>query len=200
VTVKLFHNPQSRAVMIHWLLEEIGAPYELVRVEYEDGSMRTPEFLEISPLGKIPAILDGEVSVSDTCAIAIYLCDKYKSPNDLAPALDDPRRGDYLRWVAFQATAIDPAMLQAGSGFETRRQQAGWGDVDAVLDALATRLERANPYLFGDWFTAADLVVGGALAWALSFKLFPARPVFERYVGAVTHRPAFAATVGATRG
>jgi glutathione S-transferase len=199
MTIKLFHNPQSRATMMHWLLEELGVDYELVRVDYEDGSMRTPEFLAVSPLGKIPAIRDGAVTVSDTPAIAIYLADCYKSV-DMAPAIDDPRRGEYLRWLIFQGTAIDPAMLQAGLKFETRRRQAGWGDVDSVISALETRLERAEPFLFGDWFTAADLLVGGTLSWAISFKLFEPRPAMARYVEAVTNRPAFAKTVGATQG
>lgn len=196
MTIKLYHNQQSRATMTHWLLEELGVDYVLETVEYEDGSMRTPEFLKASPLGKIPALIDGEVSVSDTPAIAIYLADKYKTPVDMAPGIDDPRRGEYLRWLIFQGTAIDPAMLQAGLKFETKRRQAGWGDVGAVVDALETRLADAKPYLFGDWFTAADLLVGGSLMWATRFELFEARPAMVRYIEAVTNRPAFAKTVG----
>ncbi len=199
MTVQLFHNPQSRATMMHWLLEELQLDYELVRVEYDDGSMRTPEFLEVSPMGKIPAIRDGEVTVSDTPAIAIYLADKYKTI-DMAPGIHDPRRGEYLRWLVFQSTAIDPAMLQAGMKFETSRQQAGWGDVASVIDALETRLARAAPYLFGDWFTTADLLVGGALAWATMFGLFEGGPAMQRYVRATTDRPAFMKTIAATRG
>lgn len=197
MSVKLYHNPQSRAAMMHWLLEELGITYELVPVQYDDGSMRTPEFLKISPLGKIPALTDGEASVSDTIAIAIYLADKYKSPVDMAPGIDDPRRGEYLRWLIFQGTAIDPAMLQANMKFETPRQQAGWGNVTTVIDALETRLETASPYLFGDWFTAADLLVGGSLMWAVRFGMFEARPAMTRYIEAVTNRPAFTRTVGA---
>ncbi|MEQ8434817.1 MAG: glutathione S-transferase [Oceanicaulis sp.] len=196
MTIKLYHNQQSRATMTHWLLEELGVDYVLETVEYEDGSMRTPEFLKASPLGKIPALIDGEVSVSDTPAIAIYLADKYKSPVDMAPGIDDPRRGEYLRWLIFQGTAIDPAMLQAGLKFETKRRQAGWGDVEAVVDALETRLQTAEPYLFGDWFTAADLLVGGSLMWATRFALFEPRPAMVRYIEAVISRPAFAKTVG----
>ena len=199
MTVQLFHNPQSRAMMMHWLLEELGVDYELVRVEYGDGSMRTPEFLEVSPLGKIPAIRDGAVTVSDTVAITVYLADKYKTI-DLAPAIDDPRRGDYLRWAVFQTSAIDPAMLQAGMKFETKRQEAGWGNVEAVIETLETRLQKADPYLFGDWFTAADLLIGGTLNWATSFQLFQARPAMKRYIEAVTSRPAFARTIGANTG
>lgn len=199
MTVQLFHNPQSRAAMTHWLLEELSIDYELVPVEYDDGSMRTPEFLEVSPMGKIPAIRDGEVTVSDTPAIAIYLADKFKTI-DMAPGIHDPRRGEYLRWLVFQSTAIDPAMLQAGMKFETKRQQAGWGDVQSVLDALETRLERADPFLFGDWFTAADLLLGGMMGWATSFGLLSAGPATTRYIGATCSRPAFAKTIGATQG
>ena len=191
MTIELFHNPQSRAVMMHWLLEEIGCPYELAPVAYDDGSMRTPEFLEVSPLGKIPAIRDGEVTVSDTVAITLYLADKYKSPNDLAPAIDDPRRGEYLRWLVFQASSVEPAMMQAASKFETKRQSAGWGDVDTVVEALETRLSKADPWLLGDWFTAADLVLGGAVGWAMNWNMFPKRPALEAYVARLHARPAF---------
>ncbi len=197
MTVQLFHNPQSRAAMTHWLLEELGIEYELVRLEYGDGSMRTPEFLEVSPLGKIPAIRDGKITVSDTPAIAIYLADKYKTV-DMAPGIADPRRGEYLRWLIFQSTAIDPAMLQAGMKFETKRQQAGWGDVETVLGALETRLERADPFLFGDWFTAADLLVGGMMGWATGFGLLEAGPATTRYIEATCSRPAYAKTIGAS--
>lgn len=200
MTVKLFHNPQSRAVMMHWLLEELGIDYELVPVEYEDGSMRSDDFFKVSPLGKIPALLDGEVSVSDTPAITIYLADKYKKPNDMAPDIDDPRRGDYLRWIAFQSTAIDPAMLQSGMKFETQRRQAGWGNVELVVDALETRLEAADPYLCGDWFTAADVVLGSGAAWANMFDLFPERPATKAYIDRLAERPAFVRTIGASRG
>lgn len=196
MTIELFHNPQSRATMMHWLLEEFGVGYELVRVNYDDGSMRTPEFLEVSPLGKIPAIRDGEVTVSDTVAIALYLADKYKTPNDLAPAIDDKRRGEYLRWLVFQASSVEPAMMQAGAKFETKRQQAGWGDVDTVVDALEARLAKADPWLLGDWFTAADVVLGGAVGWAIGWNLFPKKPAMAAYAARLQERPAYQKAMG----
>lgn len=199
MAVKLYWNPQSRAAMTHWLLEELGVEYTLERVEYGDGSMRTPEFLKVSPLGKIPAIADGDVTVSDTPAIALYLADKYKTV-DMAPGVEDPRRGEFLRWLMFQSTAIDPAMMQSSLKIEVDRQAAGWGDVASVIDAVETRLERADPYLFGDWFTAADLLIGGALSWAVGFKMFEARPNMTRFIEAVSSRPAFARTIGAGQG
>ena len=191
MSLEFYHNPQSRAAMTHWLLEEIGCDYTIKPVAYDDGSMRTPEFLAINPMGKIPAIKDGDTIVTETTAIAIYLADKYKSPNDLAPELDDPRRGEYLRWIAFQGAAIEPAMMQAGLEFETKRQSAGWGNVELVLDVIEDRVSKAEPYLFGDWFTAADVLIGGALGFAIQFKLFEMRPGFENYLKAVQSRPAF---------
>ena len=191
MTLKFYHNPQSRAAMTHWLLEEIGCDYEIMPVAYDDGSMRTPEFLAINPMGKIPAIVDGETIVTETTAIAIYLADKYKTPNDLAPAIDDKRRGEYLRWIAYQSACIDPAMMQAGLKFETQRQSAGWGNVELVMDVLDQRLAQTSPYLFGEWFTAADVLIGGALSWATQFGMFEMRPGFKDYLAAVQARPAF---------
>ena len=196
MTIELFHNPQSRATMMHWLLEELGVDYKLVPVAYEDGSMRTPEFLAVSPMGKIPAIRDGEITVSDTAAITLYLADKYKTPNDLAPAIDDPRRGEFLRWLVFQVSSIEPAMMQAGAKFETKRQQAGWGDVESVVNVLDARLSKADPWLLGDWFTAADLVLAGAVGWAVGWDLFPKRPAFEAYVARAFDRPAYKKIMG----
>ncbi|WP_421792420.1 glutathione S-transferase family protein [Hyphobacterium sp.] len=196
MSLEFYHNPQSRGAMTHWLLEEIGCDYTVKPVAYEDGSMRTPEFLAINPMGKIPAIKDGETIVTETTAIAIYLADKYKSPNDLAPALDDPRRGEYLRWIAYQSACIDPAMMQAGLKFETKRQQAGWGDVELVKDVLDQRLASTSPYLFGDWFTAADVLIGGALSWATRFEMFEMRENYKAYLDAVQSRPAFQKAMG----
>ncbi|WP_420431379.1 glutathione S-transferase family protein [Hyphobacterium sp.] len=191
MSLEFYHNPQSRAALTHWLLEEIGCDYEIKSVAYEDGSMRTPEFLAINPMGKIPAIRDGETIVTETTAIAIYLADKCKTPNNLAPDIDDPRRGEYLRWVAYQSAVIDPAMMQASTKVEIARQSAGWGDVDLVMTVLEDRLSRANPYLLGDWFTAADVLIGGALGWATQFGMFEMRAGFENYLKAVQSRPAF---------
>lgn len=194
--LEFYHNPQSRAALTHWLLEEIGCEYTIKPVAYDDGSMRTPEFLAINPMGKIPAIKDGDTIVTETTAIAIYLADKYKTPNNLAPDIDDPRRGEYLRWVAYQSAVIDPAMMQASTKVEIARQSAGWGDVALVMDVLEDRLSKANPYLLGDWFTAADVLIGGALGWATQFGMFEMRPGFENYLKAVQSRPAFQKVFG----
>ncbi|MGC4027892.1 MAG: glutathione S-transferase [Steroidobacteraceae bacterium] len=190
MAVTLYYNPQSRAQLARWLLEEIGIPYTIAPVGYEDGSMRTPEFLAISPLGKIPAILDDGQAVSEQAAIAIHLADKYKAPHDLAPAIDDPQRGEYLRYIVFNAN-VEAAMTQKFAGFEVNPRQAGWGSYQLVVDVLQKWLSRADPWLLGERFTAADVVLGGGLNYAVMFGAFPALPEFTAYTGRLTARPAF---------
>ncbi len=191
MTVKLYFNPQSRALTTRWLLEELGIPYEIAPVDYGDGSMRSPEFLALNPMGKIPVIVDGETVVTESVAIAIYLADKFKSPNDLAPAIDAPDRGEYLRWMAFQSAGVEPAMTQKGAGFEMDRMQAGWGDYDLVVDVIKDRLARAEPYLLGDRFSAADVVFGGAVNFAVKFQIFPDAPDYAGYLDRLRSRPAY---------
>lgn len=191
MALEFYYNPMSRAAMTRVLLEELGVEYVVKPVAYDDGSMRSPEFLAINPMGKIPVIVDNGVVVTETVAIAIYLADKYKTPNDLAPAIDDPRRGEYLKWLVFQSSCIDPAMMQAGAKFEMDRMRASWGSVDLVVDVLKDRLAQADPFLFGDWFTAADAILGTAVGWATQFDMFPKEPALMDYVQRVAARPAF---------
>lgn len=196
MTIQLYHNPQSRAVMMHWLLEEIGVPYELMNVNYDDGSMRSDDFLAINPMGKIPALVDGDTIITETTAITIYLADKYKSPNDLAPGIDHPQRGEYLRWVSFQSAVIDPAMMASNLKLDINRQQAGWGSVELVQDVLEDRLSGEGPYLLDDWFTAADVLIAGALGWATQFGMFEMRDGYKAYLGRISERSARAKVFG----
>jgi glutathione S-transferase len=198
MSLTLYYNPQSRAATIRWLIEEIGLKdYALAPVGYEDGSMRTPEFLGISPLGKIPAIVDDGHPVTESVAIAIYLCDKYKTPNDLAPAITDPLRGEYLRWTVFYAN-VEAAITQKFAGFEMPRRQAGWGSYDLVVEVLQKRLGQAAPWLLGERFTAADVILGGGVNYAMAFNIFPKLPEFTAYCDRLTARPAFLRATGAS--
>lgn len=195
MSITLYYNPQSRAGTIRWLLEEIGVPYEMKPVEYEDGSMRTPEFLALSPLGKIPLVVDDGQPVTESIAIAIHLADKYKTPNDLAPAVSDPLRGEYLRWTVFYAN-VESAITQKLAGFEMPRRQAGWGSYDLVVEALQKRVAQSSPWLLGDRFTAADVILGGGINYAMMFKIFPELPEFTAYADRLKARPAFGRAYG----
>ncbi|MEM6962616.1 MAG: glutathione binding-like protein, partial [Myxococcota bacterium] len=103
---------------------------------------------------------------------------------------EDPRRGEYLKWVVFQSTGIDAAMTQASVKFEIPRSHAGWGSTEVVVGVLRQRLARADPYLFGSWFTAADLLLGMGLSWGFQFGLFPEHPELTRFAARVRERPA----------
>lgn len=192
MTLKLYSNPQSRATITRWLLEELEQDYELINVVYGDGSMRSDEFLSLNPMGKIPVLVDDDIVITDTVAIAIYLCDRYKDPVDFAPAIDDPQRAEYLRWLVFQASSIEPAMMQKAIGFEAKREGAGWGTADLVIETLENRLEKADPFLLGDRLTGADIILGASIGWALQFDLFPRSPALVSYTERLTSRPAFA--------
>ncbi|MDA9951357.1 glutathione S-transferase family protein [Oligoflexaceae bacterium] len=180
--LKLYYNPQSRAVMTECLLKELKVPYELVQLEYGDGSMRTPEFLKLNPMGKIPVIEDGDTVVTETAAIFIYLADKYKIPKDLAPSITDKNRGEYLQWMVFSASCIDPAMAQANLKFEGKRETLGWGNPELVFETVSKRLEQATPYLFGDTVTAADLFLGMSMNWAIQFGIAPKTDSVLKYI------------------
>lgn len=190
MTLKLYYNPRSRALMTRWLLEEIGVAYELAPVDYEDGSMRTDEFLALNPMGKIPVIVDDGAVVAETVAIAIYLCDKYRTPNNLGVAIDDRRRGEYLRWLVFYSSGVEAAITQKIAGFEMPRSQAGWGSVELVVDVLRGYFAKADPWLMGERFTAVDVVLGGGVAYAMQFGAFPEVPEFTAYTERLMARPA----------
>ena len=191
MAITLYYNPQSRASVTRWMLEEIGIAYDLAPVAYDDGSMRSPEFLAINPMGKIPAIVDDGVVVTESVAIALYLADKYKTPNDLAPALDDPQRGEYLRWMVFNAN-IEAAMTQKFAGFEMNPRSAGWGSYDLVVDVLKARFAKADPWLLGERFSALDVTLGGGVNYAVMFDAFPKDPEFTGYLERLNARPALA--------
>jgi glutathione S-transferase len=191
MSITLYYNPQSRARTMRWLLEELGVPYELSPVQYDDGSMRTPEFLALNPMGKIPVIVDDGVAVTETVAIAIYLCDKYKKPNDLAPGLNDPLRGTYLRWLVFYPAAVEAAMTQKFAGFEMNPRQAGWGSYELVVDVLKGLLAKSDPWILGKRFTAVDVVLGSGVSYAMQFGAFPKEPEFTAYCDRLLARPAY---------
>lgn len=186
----LYHSPQTRSSGTLVLLEELGAEYDLELINMKAGEQRTPAYLAINPLGKVPAIRLGESLVTEQGAIFIYLADLFPRAN-LAPALDDPLRGPYLRWLVFYGSSFEPAIVDRALKRDPAPQaMSPYGDYDSVMRALAEQLE-TGPYLLGSRMTAADVLWGAALRWTIGFGVVPKLPVFERYVELVTARPAF---------
>jgi glutathione S-transferase len=187
-----YYNPKSRASMVRWMLEEVGASYTQVLVDLEKGDHKTPEFLALNPMGKLPTIVHKGVVVTETAAIMAYLADAFPGAG-LAPATSDPRRGAYYRWLFFGGSCFEPAMIDVMMKRPpVQKSMAGWGDFDDVKAALKAALA-TGPYLLGDQFTAADVYIGSELNWSMMFGApgIKDEPVFTAYVDRLKARDAF---------
>jgi len=186
----LYWSPRSRSFTALWLLEETERPYERVLIDISTGAQKTPDYLAINPMGKVPALRDGEATVAEAAAICAYVAERYPDAR-LAPPLGDPRRAKYFQWLAFSPGCIEPAIIQIFTKIEVPSRTAGWGDATQVFDVLDQALE-TGPWLLGDEFSAADIMIGSGLNFAINvFKMVPSRPSFQRYLARCTVRPAF---------
>ncbi len=189
-TLTLYHAAPSRSSIVRWMLEELGEPYDLQVLSLMKGDQHQPDYLAINPMGKVPALKHGEVIVTEAAAICAYLADEFPNAQLNVP-VGDPRRGPYLKWLFFSPSCIEAAIMDraAPRKEEPRRGMLGYGDFDTVMNVLANAVE-PGPYLMGEQFTAADVVVGSTLRWGLMFSLLPTRPEFMAYVGRLEQRPA----------
>ena len=187
----LYLASPSRSSIVLWMLEELGQPYDVHLVSFKKGENLMPEYLAINSMGKVPALRHRDVVISEVSAICTYLADEFPEAKLNIP-VGDPRRGPYLRWMFFGPSVIEPAIIdRAYPRKETvRRATLGYGDFDTVMNVLAQATAAVDPYLFGEQFTAADVVIGSQLRWAMMFKLIPERPEFVSYVERLNARPA----------
>jgi glutathione S-transferase len=188
--MKLYWSPRSRSFTALWLLEETGQPYERVLTDISTGAQKTPEFLAVNPMGKVPALGDGDVAIAESAAICAYVAERFPDAK-LAPPLGDPRRAKYLQWLFFGPSCIEPALIQIFTKLEVPSSTAAWGSATQVFDVLDKALEK-GPWILGNDFSAADIVIGSGLNFAIrQFKMVPSRPAFDRYIDACVARPAF---------
>jgi glutathione S-transferase len=187
--IEFYYNPQSRAAIIRWLLEELGVPYNTHLLRFDKAEHKKPEFLAINPMGKVPTIKHGDVVVTEYPAICAYLADAYPAAG-LAPAIGDPRRGPYLRWLFFTGSCIEPAMADNALKREPGRpSMLGYGSFDDVMNTAALAV-KDGPYLLGDMFSAADVAFGSCLMYGMMFNIIPQRPEFLAYADQLKRRPA----------
>jgi len=188
VALTLYTNPMSRGRIARWMLEEIGAPYETVVLDYATG-MKAPDYLAINPMGKVPAIVHDDRVVTEGAAICAYLAEAFPHAG-LAPT--DAERADYYRWMFFAAGPVEAAVTDRSLGVEVpedKRAMVGYGQFDTVVDALE-RMVTAHPYIAGERFTAADVYAGSQVAWGVMFGSLPKRDAFDAYIGRIMGRPA----------
>lgn len=188
MSITLYHHPFSRASTVVWMLEEVGVPYELRWVDMMKGEQKSPELVAKNPMGKLPILTDDELVVTEVAAIGLYLADRYAAGR-LAPNLDDPARGTYLRWSFFAPSVVEPGSMAKAAGWDFKPGQAGWGEYAAMIDAMASAVT-GRDFLLGAQFSMADVVFGGTLRYMLGFGMLEARPVFEDYVERLNERPA----------
>ena len=188
--MQLYWAPRSRSFSALWLMEEAGQPYERVLTDITTGAQKTPEYLAINPMGKVPALKDGEATMAEAAAICAYVAERCPEAK-LAPALGDPLRAKYLYWLFFAPSCIEPAMVQVATKIEMSSVSAGWGDAQRVFYVLDAALAK-GPWILGENFSAADIAIGAGLNFAVRlFKMVPSRPSFDAYIARCMARPAF---------
>jgi len=187
----LYHAPNTRSSGALLFLEEIGAPYDLVVLNMKAGEQRGAAYLAVNPMGKVPALRHGDALVTEQAAIALYLADLFPAAG-LAPAIGDPLRGPYLRWMVYYGNCFEPAVVDRARNLDAPPQvMSPYGRYETVIETVNAQL-RQGPYLLGERFSAADLLWGMALSWTTQFGLVPRTPEIEAYVARHAARPAVA--------
>lgn len=187
--VTFYHTPQSRSTGILILLEEMGVDYNIEIVDMRSGKNLEEAYLKVNPMGKVPAVVHNGALVTEQVALYTFLPDLYPETK-LSPALDDPMRGHFLRWIAFYGSCFEPAVVDKSLEREPGpRNIMPYGTYEGVVNILSDQL-KANPYIAGDRFTAADVLWGTALQWITGFGMLEATPEIKAYLKRVGSRDA----------
>ena len=183
------HAPMSRSNIVHWMLEELGVPYELDAMSLERGDHKKPAYLAINPMGKVPAITYQGVVITEAAAICAFLADEFPAAK-LAVPIGHPQRGLYLKWLFFGPSCLEQAIIdKIHNRPQILARASSYGDYDTVMETIANTVA-TGPYLLGEQFTAADVVIGSGLQWGTLMKAVPERPEFAGYLRRLQARPA----------
>lgn len=182
--LKLYGGARSRASIVQWYLEELGVPYEFVKLDMQAGAHLQPEYLAINPMGKVPAIVDGDFHLWESGAILLYLAQKYsKTPASLE------EQAIFSQWVLFANATLGPGVF----GEENRDRE-----MPRLMKPLNEIFGR-QPFLLGEEFTVVDVAIGALLAYIpIMLKLdLSDYPAVVDYIKRLSERPAFQKTIGA---
>lgn len=186
-----YYAVPSRGMMTHWLLEELGVPYRNIRLDLEKQEHKTAEFLSLNPMGRVPVLTHGDVVVTESAAIALYLAEHFPE-SGLNVAIDSPERGSYLRWMFFAPVSAEPSVLWRALGkVITEVDYKPFAEVEDIAETLSVAL-RDKEYLVENRFTAVDVMVGSTIRWGTQMMpVLPVRPEFESYLERLDQRPAY---------
>jgi glutathione S-transferase len=183
-----YHNPQSRGRIARWMLEEVGAPYEVRVVDFKSGAHKAPAYLAVNPMGKLPAIVHRGAVVTECAAICAYLADAFPAAG-LAPP--PPERAGYYRWLFFGAGTLEYALVDKmlGRPAPERPGALGYGNFADTLRTIEAALT-PGPWLLGEKFSAADVYIGSQIAFATMMKGLEPPPALSAYAARCRDRPA----------
>ena len=186
----LYHASPSRSSVVLWMLEELGEPYDIHLLSLQKEENRKPDYLAINPMGKVPALRHGDTVITELAAICTYLADEFPGAKLNVP-IGAPARGTYLKWLFFGPGCLEAAVIDraAPRKEEPRRAMLGYGDFDTTMNVLTEAVAK-GPWLMGEQFTAADVVLGANIRWGMMFKMVPERPEFTAYAARIAARPA----------
>jgi glutathione S-transferase len=189
-SLTLYHASPSRSSIVLWMLEELDQPYDVKLLKLSEGDNTKPDFLRLNPMGKVPALKHDDTVITEGAAICTYLADEFPEARLNVP-IGTPRRGVYLKWMFFGPSCIEPAVIDraAPRKEEARRGMLGYGDFDTVMNVVARAVEN-GPWIMGQQFTAADVIIGANIRWGMMFKMIPERKEFTDYAARIASRPA----------
>ena len=191
-----YYAVPSRGMVTHWMLEELGVPYENRRLDIGRQENRTPEFLAINPLGRVPALVHGDVVVTETAAIVTYLAAVFPEAG-LGVTADSPDYGAYLRWLFFAPVTVESTILW--ETIDPPPAEGAYRPVATVDEVAATLAEavRGKRYIVGDRFTAADVMIGTTIMWGTRLMpLLPPLPELLAYWEGLEQREAWQRAFG----
>ncbi|MGZ8217511.1 glutathione S-transferase family protein [Methylomagnum sp.] len=186
--MKLYETPRTRSARCRWVLQELGVPFEAVSVNLSQGEQKRAEFLKLNPYGRVPVLVDGELVLSESVAICLYLADKY-ADRGLAPTPGTAQRAVHDQWLLFCATELEQPLWQIRRHTalypaeqrlpaEVAIARANFQRAAAVLDGAL----RDKVHLAGTGFSIADIVVAHTLLWAAGYGLLGDYPGLEAYL------------------
>jgi glutathione S-transferase len=186
--LNFFHSPNMRSLGTLALLKELNADYTLRAINMKMNEQRGADYMAINPMGKVPALQHGDVLITEQAAIYMFLAELYPAAG-LSPAVGDPLRGPYLRWMVFYGSSFEPAAIdRAMKHTPASTAMCGYGDFDTMLATVTAQLAK-GPYLLGDTFSAADILWGTSLGWTMGYGLLPPLPEIKAYVDRIEARP-----------